>query len=188
MNPLVWAGRLLRLVPCVRVPGRPNLSFEGRAATVAPWYFGLIVLSIVLAFVQVMTEISWLNHLTALVQVVLYWLFFKWFVANIASAERLLGLSFSGSLWAFLGWTLLGVVSMITIIGWAWVYTAATRWFCRNIQGTRRAVVFKGSGLELLWRGVVAGIAMLFIIPIPWVYRWMLGWFASQTELVETIR
>jgi hypothetical protein len=27
-------------------------------------------------------------------------------------------------------------------------------------------------------------ISSSFIIPIPWVYRWMMGWLASQTELV----
>jgi hypothetical protein len=25
----------------------------------------------------------------------------------------------------------------------------------------------------------------MFIIPIPWVYRWMMQWLASQTKLVE---
>jgi hypothetical protein len=76
-------------------------------------------------------------------------------------------------------------LSVITIIGWAWVYTAMIRWFCRNIQGTRREVVFKGTGLQYLWRMVVTVIASSFIIPIPWVMRWLLRWQASQTELVE---
>jgi hypothetical protein len=125
-----------------------------------------------------------LSNLANLVQFVLYWLFLKWFIANLASNGQPLGLSFSGSVWAYLGWTILAIVSVFTIIGWAWVYTAATRWFCSNIQGTRREVIFNGAGLELLWRGVVTVIAASFIIPIPWVYRWMMRWFASQTELV----
>jgi hypothetical protein len=186
--PFPWAfvWYLKWLVPRVRVPGRPNLSFEGTAMTIVPWYFGLVVLSIVLAFLQSATDTSGLNNLAAIAQVVLYWLFLKWLIANIASSGRLLGLTFAGSFWAYLGWTVLGALSTITIVGWAWIGTAATRWFCRNIEGTRRAVVFKGSGFELLWRGIVAAIASLFIIPIPWVYRWMTAWFASQTELVET--
>jgi hypothetical protein len=77
------------------------------------------------------------------------------------------------------------VISVITIIGWAWVYTAMMRWVCRNIQGTRREVVFTGAGLEMLWRTIVAFIGFVFIIPIPWVYRWMFQWLASQTKLVE---
>jgi hypothetical protein len=59
------------------------------------------------------------------------------------------------------------------------------RWFCNNIQGTRRAAIFNGSGLEFLWRAIVAAIACSFIIPIPWMYRWMMRWIASQTELVD---
>ena len=126
-----------------------------------------------------------LSNLMILVQFVLYWLFLKWFVANLASNGQPLGLSFSGSIWAYLGWSILAAISFITIIGWAWVYVAWLRWFCRNIQGTRREVLFIGSGLEFLWRAIVAVIVSIFIIPIPWVYRWMSQWLASQTVLAE---
>jgi hypothetical protein len=77
------------------------------------------------------------------------------------------------------------VISVITIIGWAWVYAAQMRWVCRNIQGTRRQVVFKGTGLEYLWRVIVVLIATAFVIPIPWVFRWIMGWQLSQIELIE---
>ncbi len=176
---LVWY--IQWLVPCVHVPGRPNLSFTGQAMTIVPWYFGAVALSIGIAF----TGSELLSNLTLLVQFALYWLFIKWLIANLASNGQPLGLSFSGSIWAFLGFSILAVVSVITIIGWAWVYAAMTRWVCRNIQGTRREVVFTGSGLEILWRTIVAAIASVFIIPIPWVYRWMWQWLASQTKLVE---
>lgn len=176
---LVWY--LKWLVPHVQVRGRPNLSFEGTAMTIVPWYFGAIVVIIALA----MTGSEVLGNLSIIIQFVLHWLFLKWMIANLAADGRPLGLSFSGSIWAFLGWVVLGIVSAITIIGWAWVYTAWMRWFCNNIQGTRRAVIFNGSGLDVLWRVIVAAIACAFIIPIPWVYRWLMQWFASQTELVS---
>ena len=67
-------------------------------------------------------DVPWLNNLIYVVQLVLYWLLIRWLVANLASNGQLLGLSFSGSFWAYLGWTILTVVSFITIIGWAWVY------------------------------------------------------------------
>ena len=95
------------------------------------------------------------------------------------------GSAFSGTVWAYVGWGILAVISVITIVGWAWVYVAWMRWICRNIQGTRREVLFIGSGLEFLWRAIVAAIASIFIIPIPWVYRWMSQWLASQTVLAE---
>jgi hypothetical protein len=177
---LVWYVKWF--VPCVHVPGRPNLSFVGGAMTIVPWYFGALVLFIGVALY---TDMQWLNNLMFFVQIALYWLFIKWLVANLASSGQPLGLGFSGSFWAYLGWSVLAVISVFTIIGWAWVYVASLRWVCRNIQGARREVVFIGTGLEFLWRALVTVIASSFIIPIPWMYRWMSRWLASQTVLAE---
>ncbi|AMA55004.1 DUF4339 domain-containing protein [Bradyrhizobium sp. CCGE-LA001] len=173
----VWYTKWI--VPCIKVPGRPNLSFTGSAMTLVPWFFGFIVLAIALGFVG--SEI--LSNLLFIVQIVLYWLLIKWMIANLASNDQPLGLSFTGSVWAYIGWNLLFAISIITIIGWAWVAAAQMRWFCRNVEGTRREIVFRGSGLDILWRGIVAAILCTLIIPIPWVYRWIMNWFASQTEL-----
>lgn len=168
------------IVSCVKVPGRPNLSFTGSAMAIVPWFFGFIVLAIVVGY----TGIQILSTALYIVQIVLYWMLLKWMVANIASNAQPLGLSFTGSVLAYIGWNLLFAVSIITIIGWAWVAAAQLRWTYRNIQGTRREIIFRGSGLGILWRGIVAAILCGFIIPIPWVYRWIMNWFASQTELM----
>jgi hypothetical protein len=180
-TPWVIVWYLKWVVSRLHVPGRPNLSFIGQPLIIAAWYFGAIVLAICVA----LTGVRSLNNLMSLAQMVLYWLFLRYLVANLASNGQPLGLSFSGSFWAYLGWTLLTVISVITIIGWAWVYAAQMRWVCRNIQGTRRQVVFKGTGLEYLWRVIVVLIATAFVIPIPWVFRWIMGWQLSQIELIE---
>jgi hypothetical protein len=177
--PWVFVWYTKWIVPCVTVPGRPSLSFTGNAMALVPWYFGFIVLAIAIALFGSPS----LNNLLFIAQVVLYWLLIKWMVANLASNGQPLGLSFTGSIWGYVGWNLLFAISIITIIGWAWVAAAQLRWMCRNIQGTRRDIVFKGSGLEILWRGIVAAILCSLIIPIPWVYRWIMNWVASQTEL-----
>ena len=176
---LVWYIRWF--VPRVSVPGRPNLSFEGNAMTIVPWFFGAVVVAIAISFIDSQV----LGILETIAQFALYWLFLKWFMANLASNGQPLGLGFSGTLWAYIGWNVLAVLAIFTIIGWAWVYTAQLRWFCSNIQGTRREVVFIGTGLDFLWRSVVAGFLSLLIIPIPWMYRWLAGWLASQTILAE---
>jgi uncharacterized protein DUF4339 len=176
---IVWY--LKWIVSCVRVPGRPNLSFTGSAMTLVPWIAGLVVLEIV----AVVSGIRILGTLVSIGTIVATWLFIRWQVANIASNGQPLGLSFSGSVWAYIGYNLLLAVSFITIIGWAWVYAAQARWFCRNVQGTRRMVVFKGTGLEILWRLIVVSLASSLIIPIPWMFRWMMRWMLSQTELVD---
>ena len=178
--PWVFVWYTKWLVSCVKVPGRPNLSFTGNAMTVVPWFFGFIVLAVVVGYAGIQV----LNLVLFLAEIALYWMLLKWVVANIASNGQPLGLSFTGSIVGYIGWNLLFAVSMITIIGWAWVAAAQLRWIYRNIEGTRREITFKGTGLEILWRRIVAAILCGFLIPIPWVYRWIMNWFASQTELV----
>ncbi|HEY2248165.1 MAG TPA: DUF4339 domain-containing protein [Bradyrhizobium sp.] len=182
---IVWF--LQWIVPRVRVPGRPNLSFTGNAMTLVPWYFGGVFLIIVAVYYSLNNEVQWPNHLGELVQILLYWLFIRWLIANLASNGQPLGLSFAGSFWAYLGWNILFGLSILTIIGWAWVMAAQARWLCRNIQGTQRQVVYKGTGLQNLWRALVFVICCVFVIPIPWMYRWMMRWQLSQTELVARV-
>jgi uncharacterized protein DUF4339 len=169
------------IVSRTHVPERPNLTFTGRPVTILWWYLGAIILSIGLS----LAEIQFLNTLMIFVQLALYWLAIKWFVANVACNGQPLGLGFSGSYWGYLGWNILTALSVITIIGWAWVYTAQIRWMCRHVEGTRRELVFKATGLEFLWRSIVTALGCVFIIPIPWVMRWFIRWQASQVVLVE---
>ena len=167
-------------VSCLRVPQRPNLAFTGRAVDLM-WFYAFALLVIVASFAE--SEI--LSLALNIGQLVLYWLMIKWFMMNLSSNGQPLGLRFSGSFWVFLGYNLLALIAILTIVGWAWVYVALLRWMCRHIDGTRREVVFNGTGLEVLWRAIVAALASFFIIPLPWMYRWLTGWLASQTVLVE---
>jgi hypothetical protein len=168
------------IVSCTHVPQRPNLAFTGRAVHLM-WFYAAVIFFIAAAWSQSQA----LNLAVNVVQLVLYWLLIKWFIANLSSNGQPLRLRFSGSFWGFLGWSLLAILSVITIIGWAWVYVAQIRWMCRHIEGTRREVVFKAAGLEFLWRAVVTAFGSLFIIPIPWMYRWFTRWLGSQIVLVE---
>ena len=98
---LVWYIKWI--VPCVHVPGRPNLGFAGEAMAIVPWFFGFVVLTIGIG----MIGSEFLSNLMILVQMALYWMFLKWFIANLASNGQPLGLSFSGSVWAYVGWQFL---------------------------------------------------------------------------------
>lgn len=180
--PVPWALLMYCrwIVSCVHVPQRPNPGFTGRAVDLM-WFYAAVLLYIAAASMH-----SQILSLAAnVVQLVLYWLLIKWFIANLSSNGQPLGLRFSGSFWGFLGWSLLAFVSVITIIGWAWVYVAQLRWMCRHIEGTRRAVVFNGTGLEFLWRAIVTALLSVLVIPLPWAYRWFTRWLASQTTLVD---
>ena len=168
------------IVSCARVPQRPNLTFTGRAVDLM-WFYAALVLFFAAPFL----ESQLFNIAVGLVQVLLYWLLIKWFIANIGADGQPLGLRFSGSFLGYFGWSLLALLSIFTIIGWAWVYTAQVRWMCRHVEGTRREVVFNATGLEFLWRSIVTVIGCVFIIPIPWLFRWFLSWLVSQVALVE---
>ena len=181
--PLPWVlvSNLKWITARTRVPGRPELGFTGEPMTVLWYYLGAIAVIIVLNIIggRIASLASFL------IEVGLGWAALRWFFANLSSGGQPLGLSFTGPYWTYLGWNLLVALSTITIVGWAWVYTAQTRWIFRNVEGTHREIVFKATGLEYLWRAIVSFIGCAFIIPIPWVARWMMKWLASQTVLVE---
>jgi GYF domain 2 len=168
------------IVSCVRIPQRSNLAFSGRLADLM-WFYAVVALFIAAHWIQSRV----LNFALSFAEFVLSWLLIKWFFANLSSDGQSLGLRFSGSFWGFLGWSLLAVLSVFTVIGWAWVYVAQIRWMCRHIEGTRRDVVFNGTGFEFLWRSIVTALPCFLIIPIPWMYRWFTRWLVSQTALVE---
>lgn len=179
--PAPWVATILYryLVENARAPQRPNLSFTGQPFDI--WY--VFVLTGVIAY-SGLADIWWLPIVLIPVNAILQWMVVRWVVANIASDGQKLPMQFEGSLWTYLGWFLLLYVSMLTIIGWAWVVTAWVRWICRNISGTRREVVFNGSGLDVLWRTFVTVLASILIIPIPWMISWLARWYISQFALV----
>ncbi len=163
----------------LRVPQRPNLGFTGEPRDI--WY---VFMLLALGSYVGLSGIPYIRLVFIPVQAYLGWMIVRWVVANISSGGRPLSLTFVGSPWIYVGWDVLMFLSFITIIGWAWVITARVRWTCRNIEGTRREIVFNASGLEVLWRTLVFAFASVFIIPIPWVLGWYVRWYVSQFALV----
>jgi hypothetical protein len=166
------------IMPRFDVPGRPNLAFEGKAGDIWYVFVGLALLGYAGYIHQIFQAIGLIG------QALLSWMLLRWVVSRISSGGRLIGLEFKGSMWGFVGWQLLMVLAILTIIGWAWVITAWLRWICRNIDGSQRELTFNGSGLDVLWRTLVLAVASVFLIPIPWVIRWYAQWYVSQLALV----
>ena len=162
-----------------QVPGRPNFAFTGQPLDI--WY--------VLMAMGLMNYVgaydTTLQLIAIPVSAFLAWMLLRWIASHLASNGQPLPIAFNGSALTFIGWQLLMYISFITIIGWAWVVAAWTRWICRNISGTHREIVFNGTGLQILWRTLVFGIGCGLIIPIPWVMRWYTQWYVSQFALVE---
>jgi hypothetical protein len=130
-----------------------------------------------------LTGVSFAPLVATVINALLAWVIIRWIVSNLTSNGERLPISFQGSAIGYVGWYLLLLISSITIIGWAWVMAFWMRWICRNTEGTRREVVFNGSGWQILWRTVVFSLASSFIIPIPWMLRWYGNWYVSQFAL-----
>jgi hypothetical protein len=168
------------IVSKLYVPGRPNLAFTGQPLDI--WY---IFIAIGVLIYLGSADLYYLQYLSIPIQAALYWMVIRWAAANFSSNGQQLPIAFNGSVLGYIGWQVLLYISFLTIIGWAWVVAAWMRWICRNISGTRREVIFLGSGLEILWRSLVFGIACIFIIPIPWMLRWFGNWYISQFALAD---
>jgi hypothetical protein len=168
------------MVSRLRVPGRPNLGFTGQVGDIWYVFVGLALLSY-----TGFGPVHHAQYLGVLVEAFLSWMIVRWVASNLSSNGRQLPLVFNGSAVTYVGWHILISLSFITIIGWAWVATAWTRWICRNVGGTHREIVFDATGLEMLWRTLVLGFGCALIIPIPWVMAWYVRWYASQFALVE---
>lgn len=179
--PAPWTGTgyYRWMTPRFHVPGRPSLAFEGKVGDI--WY-----VFILLALTSYVGRIHESLQLLGFVgQAYLGWILLRWVLSRLSSNGQLLGLEFNGSVWGFMGWQLLTTLSLITIVGWAWVATAWLRWICANISGSRREVIFNGAGLEMLWRTFAMVAGCILLIPIPWVIRWYAQWCVSQLALVE---
>jgi hypothetical protein len=179
--PAPWTGTSFYrwMASRTQVPGRPNFAFTGQPGDI--WY--VFVATGLMYYAGAYDDR--LQLVVIPVSAFLSWILVRWLAGNLSSNGQRLPIAFDGSVVTFIGWQLLMYVSFITIIGWAWVITAWMRWICRNISGTRREVVFNGTGLEVLWRTLLFAICCVFIIPIPWMMRWYNRWYVSQFALVD---
>jgi len=103
----------------------------------------------------------------------------RWFVRNLTLEGDRLNLTWDGSIWGFIGWNVLLILSIFTIIGWAWIVKAMMRWIARHVRGPME-FDFVASGWEVLWRSVVFTLVCTLIIPIPWMLAWYMRWMIGR--------
>ncbi len=115
---------------------------------------------------------------------VLGWAILRW-VINHTRIGSTIALRFTGTAMSFVGWVLLYLVSLLTIIGWAWVGAAFIRWLYNNISAPNMRFVFTGSGLEILWRVLLTIIGSILIITIPWLWVWLVRWIMASTHIEQ---
>lgn len=110
---------------------------------------------------------------------------FRYFSENIRSSDgkRL------GSVvrfFPFVGFQLLGLFSLLTVVGWAWLTVWYTRWIAKQLIAPGVDIRFVGSGFQLLWRTVAACVASVPLLTIPWTISWFLRWYITSFEISQT--
>ena len=179
--PLPWVAPIFIrwFAERIELPGRQRIGFVGKAEDIW-WVFILYALVAVVGIAYQPVQLLGIP-----VQAFSLLLIQRWLVANITWEGQKQPLRFTGGFWPLLGWSVLLPLSVLSIIGWAWVATAWARWTCRHIEGSSRELVFTASGFGYLWRALVFAFTAIFIIPIPWTVRWFARWLVSQFALVE---
>jgi len=106
----------------------------------------------------------------------------RWMFRSIEFRDRQ-SLVFRGDMLSLIGWNLLCLISMVTIIGWAWAGVGFIRWMLRKVEDVEDnslRLAFIGSGGSFLWRTLVTAICCCLIIPIPWMLKWFWQWYVSM--------
>jgi hypothetical protein len=161
----------------LHLPGGQRVAFAGKPEDI--WY--IFMLNALMGYAGVIH--NYLQIATILLTPLFLLIITRWFVRNLIWDGQTAPLRFNPGYGPLLGWYLLMIVSILSIIGWAWVCTAWTRWMCRRIEGAGRQLQFIAGGWGFLWRTVVFTLSCMFIVPIPWSFHWFTRWLVSQFAL-----
>jgi hypothetical protein len=106
----------------------------------------------------------------------------RWFVSHVewSTGRRL---AFTGHYRDLLAWEVLLALSIVTVIGWAWVLAAMWRWLAASTSGAGAALVFHGQGGQILWRTLAAIVFSVPVVTIPWAWLWYARWLVQSTTL-----
>lgn len=126
---------------------------------------------------------SWISNVLLIpITIYLHYSIICWVVNSIEldSDKRL---RFLGTFLEYLWRIVLLVLSILSVIGWAWVAASFARWFFKNTGHDSYDFEFFGSGEQILWRTLATILGCVLIIPIPWVTLWLFKWFLSNVRV-----
>lgn len=161
----------------VRLSSGTALTFTGAPGSVAVLavVYGLFLL----ASSTTENDELW-SSILSLAGIPLSWAFFRWYVNHAQLGAG--SFRFDGSVWGYIGWTLLTYLSILTIVGWAWVMAVFYRWIAGNIRHAEGTVQFVGQGHQILWRIPALILFCLPIVTMPWAIKWIVCWLIRQFE------
>ena len=170
-----WYARWL--ASRMRLSNGTALTFTGTPSSVAVVAM-LYAISMLVSVTYQRGEVP--SNIMALAAIPLGWAVLRWFVNHAQLGAG--SFRFDGSVWGYAGWTLLTYLSILTIVGWAWVMAAFYRWTVRHIRHAEGTLRFVGKGHQILWRLLVSMLLCLPIVTIPWAAKWFYCWIVQQVE------
>ena len=195
--PLAWVYAATGRWVCrnVKFSDGTTAAFRGTGGQILGWI--ILYLAVIIGFQFANTAIARQPSLAGLALLPL--LFVVYIAALVAILLKIIGwvvsnvelssgppLSFTGTFMELVGWNLLIVLSAVTIIGWAWATGALYRWYARNTRGQGIEFQLLGKGHQILWRTLVTVLASMLIIPIPWMYLWLMRWFVQNFSMTRS--
>lgn len=177
--PWVMTSFYAWFVDTIELPGGQRARFNGKPGDI--WY--IFILDALLGYLGL---VGYGVNIVVIPLTVLFTLLTaRWFFRNLVWEGQASDLAFTGGYWPWLGWYVLAILSILTVIGWAWVGTAWLRWMCRHVEGSAVKFAFIASGWSLLWRTVLVLLSGVVLVPIPWTLRWYTRWLVSQCALLS---
>jgi hypothetical protein len=178
--PAPWTGTAVNRFICehVSLPDGRRLVFSGRPGDIWLVFVASAAIGLLGQFVPYAGLVS--LALAALFSAMIL----RWVCAKTSTGDGTVRIAFAGSYWGYVGWSLLLYVSVVSVIGWAWVIKFMVRWVCRSMTGSQR-FDFVGTGWAILWRTMAFCLGGIVIIPFPWLLRWYTAWLISQVEVMR---
>jgi uncharacterized membrane protein YjgN (DUF898 family) len=156
-------------------------DFSGNAGQILGWW-GLLILvgwrrwDEILEYPAVLGAVFWVAGMLLSVALI------RWFVKHVelSSGTRF---RFTGGLGEYIGWEVLFGLSVLTVIGWAWILAAMNRWMARHTESKTRALRFHGEGPQILWRTLATLLFSIPVVTIPWAFLWYTRWLVGNTTI-----
>jgi hypothetical protein len=192
--PLAWVNVAIARWYCrnTQFSDGTTAEFRGTGGEVVVWHVLLFLVSGGQQFAMSRTDSSdyagliSIFTLTYVVIIGIVLMLLKWFVYNLRVNPGP-QLTFTGSFAGVLGWYVALAVSIVTVIGWAWVAVEMYRWMARNVKGQGIALEFRASGFEFLWRAAATGLGSVFIVTIPFLMVWFARWMIGNVVLIRGV-
>jgi hypothetical protein len=183
--PAPWAGKWFHgwIAERICLPNRKRLFLE---TSLGACWFIFVAIGLAAIAPPLFHGHSGVQIIANLVSLFAGFLLTGWFSRSLRSEDGALNVAFQGGFLPYFGWCLLIGLSLVTIIGWAWVVKYWMRWIFRETRGSH-SFEFVATGWDILWRTLVVILGCMLIVTIPWLVAWIYNWYISRIVVTPDV-